>query len=249
MAETKKENRTTKVWAHRGASGYRPENTMEAFELAIKQGADGIELDVHTSADGELIVMHDETVDRVTDKTGLIKDMILEQLKELKVSTDVEPNGIYRVPTLVEVLDLMRTTDMMVNIELKNSICFYPGMEEKILKLVKEMHMEDQLIYSSFNHYSLMQLKQLDDHVQTGILFSDGWINPAMYAKNLGINAVHPAVYHLKYPQFMEEVKRAGLKMHVWTANKPEHIQLVKDADAEAVITNYPDKALEIVGK
>ena len=119
MAETKKENRTTKVWAHRGASGYRPENTMEAFELAIKQGADGIELDVHTSADGELIVMHDETVDRVTDKTGLIKDMTLAQVKELKVSTDVEPNGIYRVPTLVEVLDLMRTTDMMVNIELK----------------------------------------------------------------------------------------------------------------------------------
>ena len=70
-----------------------------------------------------------------------------------------------------------------------------------------------------------------------------------MYAKNLGINAVHPAVYHLKYPLIMEEVQRAGLKMHVWTANKPEHIQLVKDADAEAVITNYPDRALEIVGK
>ena len=305
MTETAK--RTTKVWAHRGASGYKPENTLEAFELAIRQGADGIELDVHTSADGELIVIHDETVDRVTDGTGLIKDMTLAQLKELKVSTPAEPNGIYRVPTLAEVLDLMRTTDMMVNIELKNSICFYPGMEEKILKLVKEMNMEDQLIYSSFNHYSLLQLKQLDDHVQTGILFSDGWVNPAMYAKNhpgmeekilklvkemnmedqliyssfnhysllqlkqlddhvqtgilfsdgwvnpamyaknLGINAVHPAVYHLKYPQFMEEVKRAGLKMHVWTANKPEHIQLVKDAGAEAVITNYPDRALEIV--
>ncbi|WP_288548355.1 glycerophosphodiester phosphodiesterase family protein [uncultured Blautia sp.] len=93
----------------------------------------------------------------------------------------------------------------------------------------------------------MLQLKQLDNQVQTGILFSDGWVNPAMYAKNLGINAVHPAVYHLKYPQFMEEVKRAGLKMHVWTANKPEHIQLVKDAGAEAVITNYPDRALEIV--
>ena len=247
MAETAE--RTTKVWAHRGASGYRPENTMEAFELAIKQGADGIELDVHTSADGELIVMHDETVDRVTDGTGLIKDMTLAQLKELKVSTSAEPTGIYRVPTLAEVLDLMCTTDMMVNIELKNSICFYPGMEEKILKLVKEMQMEDQLIYSSFNHYSLLKLKQLDDHVQTGILFSDGWVNTAMYAKNLGINAVHPAVYHLKYPQFMEEVKRAGLKMHVWTANKPEHIQLVKDSGAEAVITNYPDRAVEIVRK
>ena len=129
MTETTK--RTTKVWAHRGASGYRPENTLEAFELAIRQGADGIEMDVHTSADGELIVMHDENVDRVTDGTGLIKD-----------STPAEPSGIYHIPTLAEVLELMRTTDMMINIELKNSICFYPGMEEKILKLVLEINMK-----------------------------------------------------------------------------------------------------------
>ena len=96
MTETTK--RTTKVWAHRGASGYRPENTLEAFELAIRQGADGIELDVHTSVDGELIVMHDENVDRVTDGTGLIKDMTLAQLKELKVSTPAEPVATPWVP-------------------------------------------------------------------------------------------------------------------------------------------------------
>ena len=107
MTETTK--RTTKVWAHRGASGYRPENTLEAFELAIRQGADGIELDVHTSADGELIVMHDENVDRVTDGTGLIKDMTLAQLKELKVSTPAEPSGIYHIPTLAEVLEQVET--------------------------------------------------------------------------------------------------------------------------------------------
>ena len=239
--------RETKVWAHRGASGYRPENTMEAFELAIRQGADGIELDVHTSADGQLIVIHDETVDRVTDGNGLVGEKTLKALKKLKVSTSAEPEGIYRIPTLQEVLDLMHTTDMMVNIELKNSICFYPGLEEQVLKAVKEMNMEEQLIYSSFNHYSLLKMKQLDSQVQTGILFSDGWVNPAMYAKNLGINAVHPAVYHLKYPQFREEVKRAGLKMHVWTADKPEHIQLVKEAGAEAVITDYPDRAIALV--
>ena len=138
---------------------------------------------------------------------------------------------------------------MTINVELKTGIFWYKDLEKKVLELTKEMGMEDRVIYSSFNHYSLLQLKQLDDHVQTGILFSDGWVNPAMYAKNLGINAVHPAVYHLKYPQFMEEVKRAGLKMHVWTANKPEHIQLVKDAGAEAVITNYPDRAIEIIEK
>ena len=82
MTETTK--RTTKVWAHRGASGYRPENTLEAFELAIRQGADGIELDVHTSADGELIVMHDENVDRVTDGTGLIKDNDTGSIERIK---------------------------------------------------------------------------------------------------------------------------------------------------------------------
>ena len=138
---------------------------------------------------------------------------------------------------------------MTINVELKTGIFWYKDLEKKVLELTKEMEMEDRVIYSSFNHYSLLQLKQLNDHVQTGILFSDGWVNPAMYAKNLGINAVHPAVYHLKYPQFIEEVKRAGLKMHVWTANKPEHIQLVKDAGAEAVITNYPDRAIEIIEK
>ena len=109
------------------------------------------------------------------------------------------------------------------------------------------MKMEKKFIYSSFNHYSLLKMKQLDSQVQTGILFSDGWVNPAMYAKKLGINAVHPAVYHLKYPQFREEVKRAGLKMHVWTADKPEHIQLVKEAGAEAVITDYPDRVIALV--
>ena len=156
MTETTK--RTTKVWAHRGASGYRPENTLEAFELAIRQGADGIELDVHTSADGELIVMHDENVDRVTDGTGLIKDMTLAQLKELKVSTpDRNHREFITFQLWQKYWSSLRTTDMMVNIELKNSICFYPGMEGKILKLVKEMNMEDQLIYSSFNHYSLLQ--------------------------------------------------------------------------------------------
>lgn len=234
----------TMVWAHRGASGYKPENTMEAFELAIQQEADGIELDVHTSADGELIVMHDETVDRVTDGSGQISKMTLAQLKKLKVSTPAEPNGIYRVPTLKEVLDLMRKTDMKVNIELKNSIVFYDGMEEKILKLVKELRMEDQMIYSSFNHFSLLKLKELDAQVETGILYSDGWVGQAEYAKKLGVDALHPAVYHLQYPGFVEEAGKAGLKMHVWTADEPEHIQMVLDAGADAVITDYPDRAL-----
>lgn len=236
-----------KVWAHRGASGYMPENTMEAFELAVKQGAEGIELDVHTSRDGKLIVIHDESVDRVTEGKGMIRDFSLAKLKELKVNTPAAPEVYGKIPTLKEVLDFLRKTDLELNIELKNSICFYPGMEEEILKQVKEFGMEERLIYSSFNHYSLMRLKSLDSSVRTGILFADGWVNPAMYAKNLGMDALHPAVWHLQYPQFAEACKNADLKMHVWTANTEEHIRMVQEFGADAVITNYPDRAIRIV--
>ena len=240
----------TKIFAHRGASGYAPENTLEAFALAITQGADGIELDVQLTKDGIPVVIHDETIDRVTEKKGWVKDYTLKELKKLTVLKDKFPEySAAKIPTLEEVLDAVKASGIQVNIELKTGIYWYPEIEQKVADLVKKAGMEERVIYSSFNHYSLLQLKQLNDHVQTGILFSDGWVNPAMYAKNLGINAVHPAVYHLKYPQFIEEVKRAGLKMHVWTANKPEHIQLVKDAGAEAVITNYPDRAIEIIEK
>lgn len=235
-----------KVWAHRGASGYMPENTMEAFELAVRQGADGIELDVQTANDGELVVMHDESVNRVTDGKGLVKDFSLQQLKELRVQTPDTQSGIYRIPTLPEVLDLMQKNDMTVNIELKNSIFLYPGMEEKVLALVKKMGMEERVLYSSFNHYSLMKIKELAPHAPTGLLFTDGLVDVVRYAGRLGVTAIHPAVYHLQYPGFVKESRDAGFPLHVWTANRAEHLQMVKDAGAEAVITNYPDRALKI---
>lgn len=239
--------RKMNVWAHRGASGYMPENTMEAFELAVEQNADGIELDVQLSKDGEMVILHDETVNRVTDGRGMVKDFSLQELKELRVQTKHTKKGTYRIPTLKEVLDLMKKTDMLVNIELKNSIWLYPGLEEKVLKLVREMGMEEQIFYSSFNHYSIVKLKKRNPYVRTGLLFNDGWIDVAAYGKALGVTALHPAVYHLQYPDFVKQCRAAGLKLHVWTANEPEHIEMVKRAGADAVITNYPDRALELL--
>lgn len=237
--------RTTKVWAHRGASGYRPENTMEAFELAIKQGADGIELDVHTTADGKVVVIHDETLDRVTNTSGVIWEKTLAELKSLNICAEKYGEG-FRIPTLSEVLDLMRKTDMMINIELKNSIYRYDGMEEKVMEMVKEMQMEDQIIYSTFNHYSLVKLKELNPNVKTGALISDGLVDAVPYIKKLGVDAIHPAIYHLLYPHFVEDVKKAGLDLHVWTADEPMHIHMIKDIGAQAVITDFPDRAIAI---
>lgn len=235
------------VWAHRGASGYMPENTMEAFELAIEQRADGIELDVQLSKDGKVMVLHDESVDRVTNSSGFLKDFTFRQLKDMLVKSGKSSEGIYRIPTLEEVLDLMRHTDMKVNIELKNSIFLYHGMEEKVISIVKDLGMEEQVIYSSFNHYSLRKIREIKPDAETGLLMCDGWIDVASYGRKVGVNALHPAVYHLQYPDFVKNCREQGLKLHVWTANRPEEFAMVKAAGADAVITNYPDKAREFM--
>ena len=236
----------TEVWAHRGASGYIPENTIDAFEEAAIQHADGIELDVQMTEDGELVVFHDETLDRVTEGTGYLKNYTLEQLRRLHVQTPGTKTGTFRIPTLAEVLDLVRSTGQVLNIELKNSVFQYEGMDRKVFDLVNEMRMQEQVIYSSFNHFSVCRLKEMGANIRTGILFSDGWIDVAGYAKKLGVEAVHPAIYHFLYPDFVKECREAGLKIHVWTVNEPEHLQMAYDQQVEAVITNYPDRAVKI---
>ena len=131
----------TKVFAHRGASQYAPENTLEAFRLAMEQGAEGIELDVHLSADGELVVIHDEELERTTNGQGLVKDHTLAQLQALRADNHMPGFEAARIPALRQVLELVRPSSMQVNIELKTGILWYEGIEKKTLKLVKELGM------------------------------------------------------------------------------------------------------------
>ena len=147
------------ILGHRGASGYAPENTLEAFRLAMDMGADGFELDVHLSKDGELIVMHDERVDRTTDGSGLIQSFSLKELKALDASNGMAKYKGAKVPTLGELYDLIRDTRHVVNVEIKTDQIVYPDIAEKVLKLEQEKGMEGRILYSSFNHYTLMQLK------------------------------------------------------------------------------------------
>lgn len=173
----------TKVWAHRGASGYAPENTLEAFELAAKQKADGVELDVQLSKDGELVVIHDEIIDRVTDGKGKVKDYTVRELKSFKANQTHPEYANSVIPTLAEVYDLLKPTGLEINVELKTGIYFYPDIEKKLLKLAREKGMEEKLWYSSFNHYSLIRMKELEPSVRTGILYADGIVNVWDYAE------------------------------------------------------------------
>ena len=211
----------TKVWAHRGASGYAPENTLEAFELAAKQKADGVELDVQLSKDGELVVIHDEIIDRVTDGKGKVKDYTVRELKSFKANQTHPEYANSVIPTLAEVYDLLKPTGLEINVELKTGIYFYPDIEKKLLKLAREKGMEEKLWYSSFNHYSLIRMKELEPSVRTGILYADGIVNVWDYAKKtVGADALHPLYYNIQYPGYLEKTRALGLKTHAWTVNE-----------------------------
>lgn len=236
----------TKVWAHRGASGYAPENTIESFMLAVEQGADGVELDVQLSKDGQMVVFHDETLERVSDGKGYLKDHTLEQLKKLDVNQQYSKYGVVRIPTLQEVLEVLKETKLTINIEIKNGVFFYPGIEEKVCGLVKEMGMEDRIWYSSFNHYAMKKIREINPQAKTGLLFGDITLDMVEYTKKQDIMAIHPGVFHLQLPNLLAEAKRMRLETHIWTVNEESLIKHLCEAQVEAIITNYPDRCLEI---
>lgn len=236
----------TKVWAHRGASAYAPENTLEAFLLAAEQGADGVELDVQLTKDGEMVVVHDEEIDRVSDGSGFVKDYTLAELKNLNFNkTHLEYQNV-KIPTLREVYEALKPTGMTINVELKTGIFWYKDLEKKVLELTKEMEMEDRVIYSSFNHYSIQQMKKIVPEAETAYLYSDVILNVAEYAKNTKVDGLHPAVYHVKMADFLKEYLGSNLNVRVWTVNEKADMKWLIDAGVTAIITNYPDMAVQI---
>lgn len=237
----------TKIWAHRGASGYVPENTIEAFKKAAEMKADGVELDVQLSKDGEMVVIHDETMNRVSDHTGFVKDYTLKELKGMDVSRVIPKYGRVCIPTLAEVLEELKPTGMDINIECKTGIFVYPGLEEKVIKLVKDMGMVDRIWCSSFNHESVLKIKSLCWEIKTGFLISDIIINVADYAKQYGVDALHPALYHIQDSDLINRCKKNDLAVHVWTVDKEQDIKNLCTMGVEAIITNYPDTTRKVL--
>lgn len=237
----------TKVWAHRGAAGYAPENTLESFELAVRQGADGVELDVQMTKDGELVVVHDEKIDRVSNGSGFVKDFSLKELKELNFNRTHPEYAHVQIPTLQEVYELLKPTGVSINVELKTGVYFYPGIGQKVLELAEEMEMKGRIWYSSFNHMTVTTLKRMDPTIRAGILYEDGWLNVPEYAERIGVDALHPAYYNLQYPGVVKEAKTKGLKLHVWTVDDERVMKYLIREGIDAIITNYPDRAVKAV--
>lgn len=234
----------SKVFAHRGASGYAPENTLEAFQLAVQQRADGVELDVHLTRDGELLVAHDEKIDRVSDGSGWIHQMSLQQIKRFDFNRLHPEYEGAKAPLLSEVYELLKPTGLHINVELKNSAVPYAGLEEKLLELAARMGMEDRVIYSSFNHPSMLYLKSLDRSAKCGLLYDCLLIEAARYAADARMDALHPH-YHqlLSVEDFCERAHASGIQVNTWTVNFERDMKRVIALGADIIITNYPDRA------
>lgn len=238
----------TEIWAHRGASAYAPENTIEAFLLAAGQGADGVELDVQLSADGELVVIHDETIDRTSDGSGKVVDLTLDELRRHDYNNHMAGYEGIQIPTLGEVFAALDETDMLINIEIKNSINFYPGIEKKVVDLIAEHDFAERVVISSFNHYSLKTVQQINPDLELGLLFADTLYLAWEYAAEFGAAAIHPALPYLQVNGVVEYAHAAGIDVNVWTVNEPEHLALCVAAGVDAIITNHPDRGIAALG-
>lgn len=237
-----------KIFAHRGASGYAPENTLEAFELASKMGADGVELDVHICRSGELVVAHDETVDRCSDGSGRIMDLSLKELKALHFNRSHPEYKDARIPTLQEVFELLGPTGLSINIELKNSNIDYPELERRTLELGAKAFSLDRILFSSFNHYSMQRVKVMEPNQYCGLLYEATMVRPWVYAQALGMDALHPHFSAVLVPGGeCALAHKAGIQVNPWTVNRPEDLQAVFREGADVTITNYPDRAREIL--
>ncbi|MFT4005869.1 MAG: glycerophosphodiester phosphodiesterase [Lacrimispora sp.] len=236
-----------KNFAHRGFSGKYPENTLLAFQKALFEGVDGIELDVQLTSDGEVVIIHDETVDRTTDGEGPVVSYTLKELKKLDASYIYTGTmGFNPIPTLREYFELVKDFPIVTNVELKTGINEYPGLEEKVYELIKEYHLEDRIIISSFNHYSVLRMKEIAPELVFGFL-SDTWIyNPGEYTKACKVACYHPSFVQLKQ-EIVDEIKAAGIVINTWTVNTEEEIRDLYAKGIDTVIGNYPDLTARVL--
>lgn len=242
----------TKIYGHRGASQYAPENSMEAFQLAYDMGADGIEFDVQMTKDGYLVVVHDEEISRVSDGKGYVRDFLLEDIRQFEFNrTHPEYHGI-KIPLLEEVLDHFSQKisksgkDFQFNIELKNNIISYEGMEEKVLKIVKDIKVFERTLFSSFSHSSMLNLREIESKARVAFLYSDGIMDIAEYAKKYNVLTIHPAWYHMNKKDTIESLKKKGIEVNIWTVNSGKDMRKFCDWGVNGIITNKPDLGSEI---
>ena len=235
-----------KIFAHRGFSGRYPENTMLAFERMVATGCAGTELDVQMTADGQLVIIHDEALARTTNGTGYVWDYDLATLQGFLA------DGAYggkvpnqRIPTLAEYFDFIKDTGLITNIELKTGLNPYPGIEQKVVEMIRAYKMQDRVWISSFNHETLVRCRQLAPELSYGALVNCWILDTPAYLTRMGAATLNAETGYLLHRENVEALHAAGLGAQAWTVNTPERVRQLLDNGVDCIISNFPDMAME----
>ncbi|MBN2044083.1 MAG: glycerophosphodiester phosphodiesterase [Anaerolineales bacterium] len=223
------------IFAHRGASHDAPENTLKAFQLALQQNADGIELDVHLSADQQVVVIHDSDLNRTTNGRGRVEELSLHDLKQLDAGEGET------IPTLVEVLELVGD-QILLNIELKGFSSDADKLPQAVLGLTRDFGLSDRVIYSSFDPHVLMLLHRLDPAAQAGLLLPPG--NLSAMIRTFFSPFVRPWSLHPHFESVTERFIRVANKnnqpVFTYTVNQPEDMRKVFRLGVSGIFTDIP---------
>ncbi|MDX8360500.1 MULTISPECIES: glycerophosphodiester phosphodiesterase [Bacillaceae] len=237
---------STLVYAHRGASKLAPENTMTAFLTAEELGADGIELDVQLSKDNIPVIIHDETLNRTTNGVGYVKDYTAKELEELDAGSWFTPLHMgEKIPTLDHFLSWFSTTKMLLNLELKNSLIEYKGIEQIVCDMLKAYKVDDRTVISSFNHHSIKNVMKIDPQLDTAFLVSSRLQKAWESAKNAGTKSIH-VKHNLLSKQFVDECRKENMTLRTYTVNRPLSIRLYYKWKVDGIITDVPNTAVKI---
>jgi glycerophosphoryl diester phosphodiesterase len=235
--------RRPQIFAHRGAKRVAPENTLPAFQKALEMGVDGIELDVHTSKDGQLVVIHDFTVDKTTNGQGRVETFSASELAQLDAGSRFDPAfaGV-GVPTLGQVLDLVGDR-CRVNVEIKCEEHDGGDEVELLAALIHQRQLYEQVIVSSFNPITLIKLRWVDPKIQLGLLYfqelpphlRQAWFTPILQPQ-----ALHP--YHgLVTANLVAWARRQGCAVNTWTVNEVAEARRLADLGVDVIMTDAPD--------
>jgi glycerophosphoryl diester phosphodiesterase len=219
---------------HRGTKGHQPENTLISFQKAIDLKVDGIELDVHLSSDGELIVIHDETIDRTTNGKGFVNTLSLPELKASRIENEHE------IPTLSEVFDLVNQ-QCLVNIEIKGKAMIKPVVKLIESYVEKKNWKHEQFIVSSFDWIALVDIHLLNHEIPLGVLTEYDLELAFAFAKFINAKSVH-AHYHLLSEKMTVQMQEEGFQVFAWTVNEPGDIQKIKSFNVNGIISDFPDR-------
>lgn len=239
-------NESLLVIAHRGAAGEAPENTLAAFRLGLEQGCSAIELDIHLSKDGELVVIHDATLNRTTDRKGSVNELTYAEISGADAGRWFhEKYEGERVPLLDEVFDLT-PPEVMINVEIKNS--YGRKIEPALAQLMKKKNRLQNVVVSSFDHKSLLYLKLLEPETKIGLLYDINAARHATLAAGLGapVYSLHPNFKRIGKEDVRDAVAQ-GLQVYPYTINDEKQMAEAIDYGVSGIITDYPARLRKVM--